>query len=101
MTCSIFTIVKSYFTCCAAKKNEKDADSDTFAGPGSGDSSPFSFDDLTSDTNSNITNSWSSTSTLEDYYIPPTQHSNIHRNYKQIQQQKLVKRYYAEVFGIQ
>jgi|LauGreDrversion4_2_1035121.scaffolds.fasta_scaffold07656_10 hypothetical protein len=100
MTCSIFTIVKTYFTCCVTKKNENDAQPENI--PGSGDSSPYSFDDLTSDGNSNTISSWSSTSSLEDYYISPSQ-GKKHQfpNDKQIHQQRLVKRYYAEVYGIQ
>lgn len=109
MTYTIFTIIKSYFSCCCHAKNNEDG-TGPGAGPGtgpgtglgSGDNSPFSFDDLTSDGNSNTNSSWSSTSSLEDYYISPRQ-GKRHQfpDDKQIQQQKLVKRYYAEVYGIQ
>lgn len=75
MTCKIFTIVKSYFYCCANKQN--DAPKNTVAvgvGVGDGDadidniycgeSSPFSFNDLTY---SGSSSAWSSSSSLDGF----------------------------------
>lgn len=75
MTCKFFTIVKSYFYCCENKHN--DAPKNTVAvgvGVGDGDadidniycgeSSPFSFNDLTY---SGSSSAWSSSSSLDGF----------------------------------
>ena len=78
MSRNFFTIIKSYFRCCCCDKHKKsetetDSDGDTSGFTSKypencGDSSPFSFDDLTSSTNDSGTSSnWSSSSTLDGY----------------------------------
>lgn len=71
MTCSFFTIIKSYFRCCCdvhkKTENNDDGSGDRYH-PDCGDSSPFTFDDLSSSTNDSGTSSaWSSSSTLDGF----------------------------------
>jgi len=85
MTCKFFTIVKSYFYCCANKHN--DAHKNAVAvGVGVGDtdtnidniycgeSSPFSFNDLTY---SGSSSAWSSSSSLEGFDEKHTQQLKV------------------------
>jgi|Laugresu1bdmlbsd_1035121.scaffolds.fasta_scaffold07116_3 hypothetical protein len=110
MTCNFFTIVKSYFHCCISKK-DKDHEGEPVEGnpclyPPSGEHSPFSFDDLTNDsenTSSTPISSWSSASSLEDYRCPPPvekhkQHikESLYRVKKYNQQ--FLHRHYADVY---
>ena len=83
MSCKFFTIIKTYFRCCITRDTCVDSNIGIGGGIGGGDSgrdynspfihynpngehSPFTFDDLTSISAS------SSTSSLNDYYKPPT-----------------------------
>jgi hypothetical protein len=66
MNCKFFTIVKSYFYCCANKDNEAHKKTD---GDGDNDNiyrvdSPFTFNDLTY---SGSSSAWSSSSSLDGY----------------------------------
>ena len=68
MNCKFFTIVKSYFYCCANKHNEAHKKTD---GNGNCDNddiyredSPFTFNDLTHSGSSSV---WSSSSSLDGY----------------------------------
>ena len=78
MTNRFFTIFQTYFKCCTERTGccccHKDVTNENSRynenNIGNGDTSPFSFDDLTSTTNdSGSTSTWSSSSSLEDYKI--------------------------------
>jgi len=102
MTCNFFTIIKSYFVCCNPDKKNDDSLTDNIVNTGV--ISPYTFEDLTNNSDS-INSNWSSfsssCSSLEDYRLSEKQQQQLKESIKKIKKYNkhlLHQRNYADIY---